>query len=282
MFLFHVFDNTGMALQEKTISEQLMYSTVRIEVGNRCGTGFFYKLDTERHSIIVISNRHLAEKASNLQDLDFSKSEIVQDTQFQVRTSSNPNYVVKQNIKWFLHPTEDLAFFDFTSLLSTIPGAQFICIDNSYIPPQTELDNLSALEKVAMIGYPNGIYDSVHNLPIFRTGYTAFHPAIDYAGRKHGLIDVACLPGSSGSPVFILEEGMYSDKKSGKSYLGNRVMFLGIENSAATITRPTYWQANGASTEIANIYTEQFMNLGWYIKSSEISGFNHIIATNNL
>ena len=259
-----------------------MFSTVRLEVGNQIGTGFFYKLDTKRNSIIIISNRHLVENVNKLEDLDFSKSEIVRETKFHIKTQSTPNYMVKQNIKWFLHPTEDLAFFNFSSVLPNIPGAQFLYIDNSYIPSQPELDNLSALEKVVMIGYPNGIFDSIHNLPIFRTGYTAFHPAIDYAGRKHGLIDVACLPGSSGSPVFILEEGMYSDKKTGKSYLANRLMFLGIENSAPIIAQPTYMQTNGVSKEITNIYTTQFINLGWYIKSSEISGFNHFFIANNL
>ena len=41
------------------------------------------------------------------------------------------------------------------------------------------------------------------------------------------MIDAACFPGSSGSPVFILNEGGYRDK-NGNTYLGStRLLFMG-------------------------------------------------------
>ena len=57
-----------------------------------------------------------------------------------------------------------------------------------------------------MVGNPNGLYDTTNNFSLFRTAKTTTHPAIDYNGKKKALLDIACLPGSSGSPVSILDE----------------------------------------------------------------------------
>ena len=42
------------------------------------------------------------------------------------------------------------------------------------------LEELSALEELVMVGYPIGLWDKNNNFPIFRKGYTASHPAIDF------------------------------------------------------------------------------------------------------
>ena len=47
-----------------------------------------------------------------------------------------------------------------------------------------ELAELTAIEDIIMIGYPNGIWDSVNNMPIVRKGITATHPKLNY-DRKH-------------------------------------------------------------------------------------------------
>ena len=73
-----------------------------------------------------------------------------------------------------------------------------------------------------------GLADARNNYPIFRKGYTAAHPAVDFNEDGIGLVDMACFPGSSGSPIYILNEGSYRDKH-GNSYLGSsRVMLLGV------------------------------------------------------
>ena len=73
-----------------------------------------------------------------------------------------------------------------------------------------------------MVGYPIGLYDKINNLPIFRKGYTACHPSIDFNRKGIGLIDMACFPGSSGSPIYVLNEGLVKSK-NGALYVGNRV-----------------------------------------------------------
>lgn len=93
---------------------------------------------------------------------------------------------------------------------------------------EKQKEELCAIEDVLMIGYPNGIWDSVNNMPIFRKGTTATNPLIDYNGKKEIMIDIAAFPGSSGSPVLIFNEGGYRDKK-GNMYWGNsRIILLGV------------------------------------------------------
>ena len=135
------------------------------------------------------------------------------------------------------------------------------------------------LENVVMVGYPNGLFDSQNNHPLFRTGKTATHPAIDYNGQRKALLDMACLPGSSGSPVFILDEGWIRNKNGGMC-AGSRILFLGVENSMPTrYVKAVYKKAILSDGEVNYIPTDDYliendMKLGYYIKSSEMWGFD--------
>lgn len=89
------------------------------------------------------------------------------------------------------------------------------------------MNDLTPLEDVVMIGYPNGIWDSSNNMPIIRSGVTATHPKRLYNGKSEFLIDIAAFPGSSGSPVFLFNCGSYLDKNN-NTCMGNRIALLGI------------------------------------------------------
>ena len=105
--------------------------------------------------------------------------------------------------------------------------AHHVALDESIIPSQAQLDKLSPFENVIMIGYPIGLIDEVHNAPLMRKGMTATHPRYDYNGQSIFLIDCACFPGSSGSPVFLLDNGPYVE--DGVLTFGmQRFKFLGV------------------------------------------------------
>lgn len=90
-----------------------------------------------------------------------------------------------------------------------------------------QLDQLDAIESVTFIGYPNGIWDRKNLLPVARRGTTASPIGVDFEGTPRFLIDASVFGGSSGSPVFVLNQGMYSDKQ-GNSVVGTRVHFVGL------------------------------------------------------
>lgn len=222
-----------------SISEQLTYSTVRIECelktgGISTGTGFFFIFledkENNRHVPVVITNKHVikdAAKGKLIITKANEKGEPIDNQHFSVMFEDFESF-------WRLHPQTDVD-------LCAMPIAPFIneAVNNGeklfYIPFTKELlptekhkDELSALEDVLMIGYPNGIWDAINNMPILRKGSTATNPVKDYNGKKEIMIDIAAFPGSSGSPVLIFNEGGYRDKR-GNTYMGvSRVILLGI------------------------------------------------------
>lgn len=276
-------------IEPKSISENLMYSTLILTFGNHQATGFIYL--TPSKNIVVIANRHFAEKSDKL---DFSKTTLNDIVQSTFHLTDETNKTITGNVTWYLHPSEDLAFFPLNQLLGPIVSSVspfnffFRSIDESLIPSAKQTETLSANEDVTMVGYPSGKYDSVNNYPIFRYGKTASHPAVDFEGKKRGMIDVPCLPGSSGSPVFVLNEGSYHEK-TGAVVIGSRVLLLGVEvamplrfNIVRQFKRNPLIggvETNKDGQPIlldTNFVVIDGMSMGYYIKASEILKFNSI------
>ena len=138
----------------------------------------------------------------------------------------------------------------------------YVPLEIDSIPKEEFVNSLSAIEDIVMIGYPNGIWDKVNNLPVFRKGITATHPKMNYNGKAEFMIDAACFPGSSGSPVFMFRSGLFADGQ-GQIYEGTRGAFLGVLYAG-----PQHI-ANG-NVAIPN-------NLGYVIKSHKILDFVDII-----
>lgn len=75
------------------------------------------------------------------------------------------------------------------------------------IPNEEQIKQMDAIEPITFIGYPNGIWDSTNLLPVARRGTTASPIEVDFEGSPRFLIDASVFGGSSGSPVFILNQG---------------------------------------------------------------------------
>lgn len=222
-----------------TLSEQLAYSTVRIECELKTGeistgTGFFFRFleDKKKDSFVpvIITNKHVI-KNSLKGKLFFTKA-----NEKGERLDTEHHIVVVENLEsWFkVHPDEDVD-------LCAIPFAPFIeeankkGIDLFYghftkdlLINEKHKDELKFIENILMVGYPNDLWDSVNNKPILSKGYTATHPLYDYKGKKEIMINIAAFSGSAGSPVIIFEEGSYSDKKRNNFMGMGRLILLGI------------------------------------------------------
>jgi len=263
-----------------SISEQLTYSTVRIECelnsgGISTGTGFFFNflenLEDNSHIPVVVTNKHVikdAKKGKLIITKANEKGEPVDTDHFTLSFDDFETF-------WRLHPDDDVD-------LCAMPIAPFINAANkrgdklfyipftkALLPTEKQKSELTALEDVLMIGYPNGIWDSTNNMPIFRKGTTATNPLLDYNGKKEIMIDIAAFPGSSGSPVLIFNENGYSDR-NGNTYMGSsRIILLGVlfAGPQATATGEIIMTPNlqrpVALSKIPN-------NLGLIIKSERI------------
>jgi hypothetical protein len=108
-------------------------------------------------------------------------------------------------------------------------GKNFFIVyfDWSLLPSETEIEDFVGMEKIVMVGYPNGIWDQRHNFPVLRSGVAATHYRYDWNGRPEFLIDCACFPRSSGSPVLVCDVGQVHTKK-GLQIGPSRIKFFGV------------------------------------------------------
>jgi len=130
------------------------------------------------------------------------------------------------------------------------------------IPSDAEIEKLRAVEEVTFVGYPSGLLDQHNVTPIVRRGITATPIWNDFENKPCFLIDAGVYPGSSGSPVFIVNEGGFAT--TGGFAVGNRVMFLGMITE--TIVR------------IEKEEPRVFLGLGKVLKSSQIRQFAESVS----
>jgi hypothetical protein len=143
-------------------------------------------------------------------------------------------------------------------------------LNPSYKPDDALRQILRAIEPIAMVGYPSGIWDSVNNAAIVRRGSTATHPLVRYENRPEFLIDAACFPGSSGSPVFLFEDGMYRTV-GGALSPGTRIAFLGVLYAGPQFTAEGRLEPRPIPHNVTQTPITSFpMNLGFVIQADQI------------
>ena len=184
---------------------------------------------------------------------------------------------------WLFHSSEDLAVCLAGPLIQTTGNKYerslfYRTIGEDIIAKADFLGKLDALEEVTMVGYPLGLSDETHGLPIFRKGYTASHPALDFNGTRRGLMDIAGLPGSSGSPVFIFNQHSYADRYGNIRVGEDRLKLIGVQ-VAIPIMHAT------GTIDVMETPTQQKLvsrtdiptNLAYYIKAEELLWFKTVI-----
>lgn len=275
-------------MEKLSLMEQLCFSTTRIETydanGNSySGTGFFFRLGNDENKKIplVVTNKHVVK--------GMTKGFFI-----LTKADSNGNPMHKDHLKiridqfeqkWIFHPDDDvdLCVLPVANILysAQVQGVPLFyrTFENTHIPNREKINGLDAVEEILMIGYPNGLWDSVNNMPIVRKGITATDIKLDYEGRKEFMIDAACFPGSSGSPVLICNTGSYQDKQGVIRLCGSRILLLGIlyagpqltvTGNIKIVTIPNMQQKALAVSHIPN-------NLGYIIKAERIMDFIPII-----
>ncbi|WP_181452028.1 trypsin-like peptidase domain-containing protein [Dolosigranulum pigrum] len=264
-------------MKPESITEQLMFNTVRLETNHGSGTGFFFKFRIEEITVpILVTNKHVVNNNQN---------EVVKFFLHLLDDNgeSKTNYEITVQTDWIFHSNKDLCFTFINPVFEEVKkrtGKEvfFIGNDENLIPDEKALTELSALEEIVMIGYPIGLWDKKNNYPIFRKGFTASHPAYDFNENGIGVADIAAFPGSSGSPIYILNEGSHMDKK-GNIYMGSsRLIFLGILYAGPTINAQGEISVVDIPTQQKVISRTSIMtNLGYYIKSQELLEFKKIV-----
>ncbi|WP_193144733.1 S1 family peptidase [Citrobacter europaeus] len=258
-------------MQVSTISEQLFFTTIRIDTISKngdsgSGTGFFFchKKDNNEY-LFIVTNKHVVNNTDK-GTLTFLKGK---DNTPTLGDGFSLNINTPEWGKlWFGHPDEkvDIAICPLVPLLDFIKKQHNVdlfirCVDTSMIPNEEQIKQMDAIEPITFIGYPNGIWDSTNLLPVARRGTTASPIAVDFEGSPRFLIDASVFGGSSGSPVFILNQGSFATREGGFS-VGSRFHFVGVVaavyfrthlNKIVSVPIPTTTQPMAAQQEMIDL-----------------------------
>lgn len=143
------------------------------------------------------------------------------------------------------------------------------CLDWKHLPPPEMIADFGALEDIVMVGYPTGIVDHANNFPIVRRGITSTPFNTNYQGKREFLADIPVYGGSSGSPIFLMNEGSYSTPKG--LFVGTRFALLGVLYAGHTETVNGHIVAEPIPTNFTSIaWIKHMINLGLCIKSALI------------
>lgn len=242
-------------MEVQSVAEKLLFTTVRIDTINAkgepgSGTGFVFAHKIGDQFVpVIVTNKHVVQ--------GFPRGSIT----FTIKENGKPKLGHGFRLEiaddfsgaWVGHsdPEIDVAVIPLVPLeehlrqLGVEVFYQFVSTD--IVPTPKKIEELDAFEELVFIGYPNGIWDKKNLLPIMRTGTTATPLCVDFEGGPKFLMDASVFPGSSGSPVFLYNPGMYYTK-GGATTVGSRIMFVGVVaavffrndiNNIVTIPIPT-------------------------------------------
>lgn len=267
-----------------TIAEQLFFATVYISAQTVAGQSWVGTAFLISHpvadgtSIFLVTNKHVLEQADQL-DVRLVRKD----------AHGGPDEGATQlNISdfsagaWVGHPDPavDVAVMPFRMILNQMieqGGAPyFIAIGHEHLMTTEQEASLDAIEAVGFIGYPSGLFDTANFLPIARIGHTASPPINNYRGHPAFLIDASVYPGSSGSPVYILNTLGWADKNGTINYGAPRFILMGV--LAAVHERQLLGEVVDMPTKLVAL-TNSPINLGIVFKASAIQTcVNELVA----
>lgn len=285
-----------MPLEPLTVCEKLLYSTLRIEYRHpntsRLGyaSAFIFNLappGTGKEVLVIVTNKHVIEDVRELGTIRFHESVMVDGVKKPSGRTITANFQ-DFNARWINHPdaSVDLCctplgpIAHFMETQGSPP--YYVVFDETAIASDTDLaEDHPAAEEVVMYGYPVGICDDKNNFPLMRRGITASHPGLDFNGRSEGALDIACFPGSSGSPVIITREGLWLSKREQQVKFGDSYpILLGILYGGATMKPDGLVDIASIPMQNQLLVDKQMLvlHVGFYIKAKELLRLRHSFA----
>lgn len=266
-------------MRSETHLEQLFFTTILIETHTKSGgigygTGFIIDIKGDKFSdSFLVTNKHVVKDAKE-GILKFHYGE-----NGELKRSAGPRgYKLKvpDFEQYWIGPADpeiDVTIMSMSLILKQAGKAGvelfFKALPEEVFPTAEQLAALDAVEEIVFVGYPNGISDEANYLPIVRRGITASPLQMDYNGKPQFLVDASVFPGSSGSPVLIVNNGQYTER-GGKIVLGkNRVHLLGIISSVYQAAAGAAKLKPGAAATVSSGYM-QMIDLGIVFKSQLI------------
>jgi len=268
-------------MSEGRLSDKLRFMTVRILTSKTettnwtgSGTGFLYLCRKDNLlAPMLVTNKHVINGAVVV-GLTFHVT--IDDNKTSIPGPGRLISVRSNQLPIVSHPDPnvDLAGVALAGIIEHVVQHEgwrpyVRCLESSHLPSTEMISDFGSLEDVIMVGYPTGIVDAVNNFPIVRRGITSTPYTADYQGKREFLADIPVYGGSSGSPIFVLNEGSYSTADA--LVMGTRFALIGVLYAGHTETVNGHIVAEPVPTNLAPVAKVKHMiNLGLCIKSSLI------------
>jgi S1-C subfamily serine protease len=150
--------------------------------------------------------------------------------------------------KWYVHKDYpkvpiDIAVIELSQ--EQIKDGQIKALSQKNFFPDRLL--ISPGEDVMVMGFPRGLSDSKHNLPLIRNALISSAYGVNFEGLPTFLVDANLHPGMSGSPVMTKPKNVWATKQGGTSMVNNPVAhLLGVFSATLSINiSPTEQEALG-------------------------------------
>lgn len=193
-------------------------------------TGFFFQ--SKRGGDYLVTNKHVIYGDNFFKEDAVPEIDKIATTLHINRNDLSQNETLKINLLekgdkvWKEHPRKDI---DIVCIPIELNRNKFVfaSADESHL----DTSNIKiGLEKIFVMGYPYGWYDSLHNLPITRIGHLSSPFGVPFHGTPFMLGDVETHPGMSGSPVFMhLVDYVTVDEGKLTRHLGqSKIILLGV------------------------------------------------------
>src|SRR6266567_5502084 len=174
-------------------------------------TGFFYSNKKGRY---LVTNKHViygedfqtegAKPKINKLKMTLHINTSTKENTSTLDLTSNEKFTLELfengKKKWLEHKRKEI---DIVCIPVNLNGTKFFTTTIPEESIDTQDINIG-LEKIFILGYPYGWYDSKHNLPIARIGHLSSPFKVPFNGDLPIMIgDIETHPGMSGSPVFM-------------------------------------------------------------------------------
>lgn len=261
-------------MEKLSVAEQMLYSTVKIVSklsGKSCstGTGFFANFAVRGKSSVpaIVTNRHVVQGGDTITVICHLSDNDKPSGKFAECTLGTRGKSI------VFHPDNsvDLCAIPIGHIMSEalVKKTPIFCVSLGLdlIPADDDWGYFDAIEEVTMVGCPNGISDEANNLPIVRRGITATSLGKLYNGKPEFMVDMACFPGSSGSPIFLHDRSGYFDRRKNTYMMGSsRTRLVGVLYAGPQVTsRGEIILAKPSEFSVATM-----MHLGNAIRSTEL------------
>lgn len=224
---------------------QLLFSTVLLKSRKECGlvefgTGFaFDYTENGRNDSFIVTCRHVVSGSSETK-IDFTCQQNLPAGQPKKPDVGNRKSVAigSFNDCWYAHPDGDVdlailpysVFLDKTDELAIYP--YMTSLNSSDVISPAKMALLDVRETIAYVGYPYGHHDTTNFLPLIRSGWTASWIDLNFGSLPGFYVDAHFHPGSSGSPVLLIDKTFATDPVTGSASYHAHDYVLGVATSA--------------------------------------------------